>query len=101
MIVQNLVRKMATSSFDEMMVIDTPEAAANLNAAYWAAEKRGPLNFDHIDLDEELKRGEEFLKNNPNWLDEAVAKARERIRARGEEVPDLTEEEWNSLIGRP
>jgi len=68
---------MATSSFDEMMVIDTPEAAANLNAAYWEAVKRGPLNLDHIDFEEELRKGREFLRKNPNWLKECVAKARE------------------------
>ena len=32
---------MATRSFDEMMVIDTPEAARNLEAAYYEAEAVG------------------------------------------------------------
>ena len=36
---------MPTWSFDEMMVIDTPEKAAALNAAYYAAKKRGPLKL--------------------------------------------------------
>ena len=79
---------MATSSFDEMMVIDTPEAARNLEAAFYAAEKRGPLKLDHIDFEEELRRGREFLKNNPNWLKEAAAAAMARQKERGE-LPDL------------
>ena len=83
---------MATSSFDEMMVIDTPEAAANLYAAYKKALERGPLNLDHIDFDEELRRSREFLKNNPNWLDEAAAKAEERLRQKGKNIDDLSEE---------
>jgi len=43
---------MATSSFDEMMVIDTPEAAQRLLEAFEEAEKRGPyksgLNMSEI-----------------------------------------------------
>ena len=77
---------MATSSFDEMMVIDTPEAAANLNAAYWAAEKRGPLDLDHIDTEEELRRGREFRRNNPNWLKEFAAKAKKWAEENGVEI---------------
>jgi len=80
---------MATSSFDEMMVIDTPEAARNLEAAFWAAEKRGPLKFD-FDFEEELRRGREFLRNNPNWLKEVVAVARAELIKRGE-LPDTGE----------
>ena len=81
---------MATSSFDEMMVIDTPEAAENLNAAFREAEKRGPLNLDYKEFEEELRRGEEFLKNNPNFLKEAAAAARARRIERGE-LPDTDE----------
>jgi hypothetical protein len=84
--------KMATSSFYEMMVIDTPEAARNFEAALREAEKRGPLKFDGLDIEEELERGREFLKNNPNWFKEAAAKAKERILARGEKLPDPAEE---------
>ena len=81
---------MATSSFDEMMVIDTPEKARNLEAAFRAAEKRGPLKFDDFDFEEELRRGEEFLKNNPNFLKEAAAAARARLAERGE-LPETDE----------
>ena len=81
---------MATSSFDEMMVIDTPEAARNLEAAFREAEKRGPLNLDYKEFEEILRRGEEFLKNNPNWLNEAGAAALARLAERGE-VPDTDE----------
>lgn len=52
---------MATRSFDEMMVIDTPEKAANLNAAYQDYLERGPLVFDGPDLVEE---GEKYLREN-------------------------------------
>jgi len=91
------VVKMATKSFDEMMTIDTPEAARNLIAAYYEAEKRGPLKLPDIDMDAVLKEGEEFFRNNPDWFKEAAAKARERIIARGEELPDMSDEEWNEL----
>ncbi|MCL2143608.1 MAG: hypothetical protein FWH44_05060 [Methanomassiliicoccaceae archaeon] len=67
-----------------MMIIDTPEKARNLEAAFWEAERRGPLNLDHIDIEEELRRGREFLKNNPNWLKEAAAAAKARLIERGE-----------------
>ena len=83
---------MATSSFDEMMVIDTPEAAENLNKAYRDSLKRGPLNLDHIDFEGELERGREFLRNNPNWLKEAAAKARAWAEQNGVEIEDLTDE---------
>ena len=88
---------MATKSFDEMMTINTPEAARNLIAAYYEAEKRGPLKLPDIDMDAVLKEGEEFFRNNPDWFKEAAAKARERIIARGEELPDMSDEEWNEL----
>jgi len=85
---------MATKSFDETMVIDTPEAAANLEAAFREAMERGPMKFDGPSIDELLKRGEEFIENNPDWLKRLVAKAREEAEKecpglRGEE--DLTE----------
>jgi hypothetical protein len=82
---------MATSSFDEMMVIDTPEAARNLEASFRAAENRGPLRFDGPSFDEVLRRGEEFLKNNPDWFKEAVEKAKKWAEENGEEIVDLTD----------
>jgi hypothetical protein len=82
---------MATQSFDEMMIIDTPEKAAALNAAFLAAKKRGPLKFDGPSIDEMLKEGEEFLKNNPNWLNEAAEKARIWAEENGVEIVDLTD----------
>ena len=81
---------MATSSFDEMMIIDTPEAARNLEAAFWAAEKRGPLKFEGPSFEERLREGEEFIKNNPNWLKEAVAKARKWAEQNGVEIEDIS-----------
>ena len=83
---------MATSSFDEMMVIDTPEKARNLEAAFLAAEKRGPLVLEGPDIDEILERGREFRRNNPNWFKEAAAKAKERAIARGEDISDIMSE---------
>ena len=83
---------MATKSFDEMMVIDTPEKAAALNAAYWDAEKRGPHKTEGPSFSELVKRGEEFLESNPDWLEKAVKSARERIEERGEGMLNLTEE---------
>jgi len=49
----NPVKKMATSSFYEMMIIDTPEKSANPNAAYQDYLKRGPLVFNGPDLIED------------------------------------------------
>ena len=92
---------MATSSFYEMLTIDTPEAARNLEAAYDAAVKRGPMEFEGPSIHEKLRESEEFLRNNPDWLKEAAAKARERIIARGEEVRYMTEEEWAEFVGDP
>jgi len=77
---------MATSSFYEMMVIDTPEAARNLEKAFYDAEKRGPLKFDGPSIDETLERGREFLRNNPNWLNEAAEKARIWAEENGVEI---------------
>jgi hypothetical protein len=82
---------MATSSFDEMMVIDTPEAARNLEAAYRAAEKRGPLKFEGPGIDEMLRRGEESLKRNINKIKEAAAKARALAEQNEEEIADLSD----------
>jgi hypothetical protein len=73
---------MATKSFDEMMVIDTPEAAANLNKAYRDAVKRGPMVFEGKAL-EMLRESEEYLKNNPNWLKDLAAKIREDMIKEG------------------
>ncbi|MCL2711705.1 MAG: hypothetical protein FWD37_00285 [Methanomassiliicoccaceae archaeon] len=83
---------MATKSFDEMMVIDTPEAARNLEKAYYEALERGPMKFDGPSIDEILERGREFRRNNPNWFKEAAAKAKERAIARGEDISDITDE---------
>jgi len=68
---------MATKSFDEMLIIDTSEAAANLVAAFREAMERGPIKIEGPSIDELLKRGEEFIENNPDWLKRFVAKARE------------------------
>jgi hypothetical protein len=88
------LHKMATRSFDEMMVIDTPDAAANLNAAYWEAERRGPLKFEGPGILEKLKESKEYIKNNPDWLKGFIAKAREEVEKEGScrtEGDDLTE----------
>ena len=71
-----------------MMIIDTPEAARNLEKAFYDAEKRGPLKFEGESVEDMLKRGEEIMKNNPELLREAAEKARKRIIERGED-PDL------------
>jgi hypothetical protein len=77
---------MATSSFYEMMVIDTPEKAAALNAAYKAAEERGPLDLGHIDFLKELEENEEFLRNNPDWLKRVAAEAKRWHEENGVEI---------------
>ncbi|MDR0198277.1 MAG: hypothetical protein LBI08_00855 [Methanomassiliicoccaceae archaeon] len=71
---------MATSSFDEMMVIDTPEAAANLEVAFWEGEARKVLKLGGSSILESLERGAEFFKNNPDWLKEFIAKAKEEMK---------------------
>jgi len=64
---------MATSSFYEMMEIDTPEKARRLVEAFEAADRRGPLTLgDDSDIFEQLERGREFLKNNPDWLEKSL-----------------------------
>jgi hypothetical protein len=60
-----------------MMVIDTPEKARNLEKAFRDAEKRGPLKFEGPSFDEIIREGEEFFKNNPNWLKEAGRKGQD------------------------
>ena len=80
---------MATKSFDEMMVIDTPEKARNLEKAFRDAEKRGPLKFDGPSFDEVLREGNEFLKNNPGWFEEAAEKARRWAEENGVDIVDL------------
>ena len=72
--------------YDTLLVVDTPEAAANLNAAFWEAEKRGPLNLDHIDFEKELEEGREYLRNNPDCLDKMVEAVRERARQNGDDL---------------
>jgi len=84
---------MATSSFYEMMTIDTPEAARNLEAAYDAYLRNGPLVIEGPDIDEVLRKGEQFLKDNLNRLKEAAAKAKEWCEQNGEEIEDLTKED--------
>jgi len=54
---------MATSSFEEMLVIDTPEVAQRLLEAYEEAEKRGPYipkcgNFWKL-----LEESEKYIKD--------------------------------------
>jgi len=53
---------MATSSFEEMLVIDTPEVAERLLKAFENAEKRGPYvptcNFRKM-----LEEGEKHIKD--------------------------------------
>jgi len=87
---------MATKSFDEMLVIDTPEAAANLVAAFREAMERGPIKIEGPSIDELLEQGREFLRKNPNWLKEIGAAALARAEARRalgvtEDDDDLTE----------
>ena len=74
---------MATSSFDEMMVIDTPEKARNLEAAFRAAEKRGPLKFDGPSFDEIIKDGEDLLEKDPEWLNRLIADAKKWAEENG------------------
>jgi exonuclease III len=84
----------------EVLVIDTPEAARNLEAAYEDFLKNGPYVPEGPSIEDKLREGREFLKANPNWLNEAAEAARKRIIARGEEVPHMTEEEWAEYIGK-
>jgi len=58
---------MATSSFDEMMVIDTPEAARALEEAFYEAERRGPLDLDYLkkNIDELITTGKTILEIDP------------------------------------
>jgi len=84
---------MATSSFYEMMTIDTPEAARNLEAAYEAYLKNGPHVIKGLTMSEKLKESEKFFRDNPNWLKEAAAKAKEWCEQNGVEIEDLTKED--------
>jgi len=79
---------MATKSFDEMLVIDTPEAARNLEAAFREAMERGPIKIEGPSIDELLERGREFLRNNPGYLDRLVETIRERAKENGEDPDD-------------
>ena len=83
---------MATKSFDEMMVIDTPEAARNFEAAFYDAEVRGPLNFGVSSVVDQLTAWVEFRDGNPKWYEREVAKVKERLRKEREEYSDPTEE---------
>jgi len=71
---------MATQSFDEMMTIDTPEAARNLERAFWEGEAREALNFEGPSILESFEKAAEFFKNNPGWLDNFIIEAKERMR---------------------
>ena len=81
--------------YDIPMVIDTPEAARNLEAAFREAMERGPMKFEGPSINELLERGREFLRNNPNWLNEVGSAALARQEARRalepKEESDLTE----------
>jgi len=88
---EELMRRVGDDFVYDMLTIDTPEAARNLEAAYDAAVKRGPLVIEGPDIDERLRESEEFFRNNPNWLKEAAAKAREWCEQNGVEIPDLSE----------
>ena len=53
---------MATSSFYEMMVIDTPESAQRLLEAFEEAEKRGPYKSG-IDVERILDENKKHIKD--------------------------------------
>lgn len=53
---------MATSSFYTPLIIDTDEKAMAMIAAYEASLNQEPMEDDGIDIMEELKRGDEFIK---------------------------------------
>ncbi len=55
--------EMATSSFEEIMEIDTLEKAEKLLEAFEAAEKRGPYKYK-TNIFEELERGRRHLRGN-------------------------------------
>jgi len=55
---------MATQSFDEMMEIDTPEKARNLELAYEDAKNRKKVVFESTIL-EDLRKSKENLKIEP------------------------------------
>jgi len=55
---------MATQSFDEMMEIDTPEKARNLELAYEDAKNRKKTIFESTIL-EDLRKSKENLKREP------------------------------------
>jgi len=71
---------MATKSFDEMMIIDTPEKARNLEIAFWRGAARNALATENPSVLESFEKEEEFFKNNPGWLEEFIAKIREELR---------------------
>jgi len=75
--------------YDSPLVIDTPEAAANLEAAFREAMERGPLKFEGPSIDEVLESGREFLRNNPGYLDRLVEKVKERARQNGEDLNQM------------
>ena len=69
-----------------MMLTDTPKAAGDSEAAFRAAEKRGPLNMDRTGSEEKFRRGEGSVRNNLNFPKEAAA-AKTGLKERGE-LPD-------------
>jgi len=54
---------MATSSFEEMLVIDTPEVAERLLKAFENAEKRGPYVPKCGDFWKLLEESEKHIKD--------------------------------------
>jgi len=91
---------MATKSFDEMLVIDTPEAARNLEAAFYAAKERGPMVFEGPSIDELLEIGREHVRNDPECFQRMADKIIKEFEERGEEIPEIPEDLWNALQGK-
>ena len=55
---------MATSSFYEMMEIDTPEKARRLAEAFRIADERGPIDTGDSNFFEMLEEGEKWVKEH-------------------------------------
>jgi hypothetical protein len=55
---------MATSSFYEMMVVETQEQVDRLVEAFRIADERGPLKNDS-DIFERLEEGRRYLRSHP------------------------------------
>jgi len=85
---------MATKSFDEMMIIDTPEKARNLEIAFWKGEAIKALGLDGPSILESGVRAEEFFMNNPGWLEGFIAKAKEAL---GKEKLSMAEDDGKMM----